>query len=368
MFKLNLFISTWHSIQIDCRILLMGWGVYCQWYYLKHHCSLRWLINAVLFALFIQCDPIILIKRQPVLHIRGDVPLSLCKYCLFLAEILALCDSFCLVSREFYFDRSPRIFENILGLYRKGELHLTESVCPKDFVGELEYWGLSALYLEPCCAYTLQRASWLLPVVDHGVDKDDHVRHLNILSFLKSICPWFKFSFTSSGSFIEWWKVYIFMIFIWKPHNDGPFKVCPIEKEKFKGFSTQREAQFTIGLIELLFQIDHFDGLCFARLRSVIWTLFEDPNSSSAARVCSRAFDTKCDDSFDAGLGCCQFPFPSFLHHHANPLHHSNISGDPTSASKAIFKCFQKVGNSTDIVAFVAAHICQASANIEIKN
>ena len=32
-------------------------------------------------------------------------------------------------------------------------------------------------------------------------------------------------------------------------------------------------------------QIDHFDGLCCARLRSVIWTLFEDPNSSSAARV-----------------------------------------------------------------------------------
>ena len=92
------------------------------------------------------------------------------------AEILSLCDSFCLVSREFYFDRSPRIFENILGLYRKGELHLTESVCPKDFVGELEYWGLSALYLEPCCAYTLQRASWLLPVVDHGVDHDDQVR------------------------------------------------------------------------------------------------------------------------------------------------------------------------------------------------
>ena len=38
----------------------------------------------------------------------------------------------------------------------QGELHLTESVCPKDFVGELQYWGLSALYLEPCCAYTLQ--------------------------------------------------------------------------------------------------------------------------------------------------------------------------------------------------------------------
>ena len=58
-----------------------------------------------------------------------------------------MCDSYSLTSREFYFDRSPRIFENILGLYRKGELHLTESVCPRDFVGELEYWGLSALHL-----------------------------------------------------------------------------------------------------------------------------------------------------------------------------------------------------------------------------
>ena len=115
---------------------------------------------------------------------HSDRILSLYKYlcknmcvdvCFISAEILNLCDSFCLANREFYFDRSPRIFENILGLYRKGELHLTESVCPKDFVGELEYWGLSALYLEPCCAYTLQRASWLLPVVDHGVDKDDEV-------------------------------------------------------------------------------------------------------------------------------------------------------------------------------------------------
>ena len=29
----------------------------------------------------------------------------------------------------------------------QGELHLTESVCPRDFLGELHYWGLSALHL-----------------------------------------------------------------------------------------------------------------------------------------------------------------------------------------------------------------------------
>ena len=151
---------------------------------------------------------------------------SLCT--IIAAEILGLCDSYSLQRREFYFDRSPRIFENILGLYRKGELHLTERVCPRDFLGkrnaiknpfslvifyfsltntvlkrrsifstkmnkaqilnyfrdfdnffsiggELEYWGLSALHLEPCCAYTLQRASWLLPIVNHGIDTEDEV-------------------------------------------------------------------------------------------------------------------------------------------------------------------------------------------------
>ena len=35
----------------------------------------------------------------------------------------------------------------ILPENRKGELHLTESVCPRDFLGELEYWGLSVLHL-----------------------------------------------------------------------------------------------------------------------------------------------------------------------------------------------------------------------------
>ena len=49
----------------------------------------------------------------------------------------------------------------------------------QDFVGELEYWGLSALYLEPCCAYTLQRASWLLPVADHEMNKDNQASSVN---------------------------------------------------------------------------------------------------------------------------------------------------------------------------------------------
>ena len=37
----------------------------------------------------------------------------------------------------------------------QGELHLTESVCPRDFLGELEYWGLSALHLGEASALCL---------------------------------------------------------------------------------------------------------------------------------------------------------------------------------------------------------------------
>jgi hypothetical protein len=36
------------------------------------------------------------------------------------------------------------------------------------------------LLSEPCCAYTLQRASWLLPIVDHGVENEDEVSRLHI--------------------------------------------------------------------------------------------------------------------------------------------------------------------------------------------
>ena len=64
-----------------------------------------------------------------------------------LDEIISICDSYSLTNREFFFDRSPRVFEYILGIYRKGELHLPSSMCPRDFLGELEYWGLSALHL-----------------------------------------------------------------------------------------------------------------------------------------------------------------------------------------------------------------------------
>jgi len=77
--------------------------------------------------------------------------------------IQELCDSYNLANREYFFDRSPRNFDAILGLYRTGKLHLSQGVCVQDFCEELDYWGLCDLHLEPCCQHTYYRARWLLP-------------------------------------------------------------------------------------------------------------------------------------------------------------------------------------------------------------
>ena len=47
---------------------------------------------------------------------------------LIFSGIQELCDSYNLATREYFFDRSPRNFDAILGLYRTGKLHLSQGV------------------------------------------------------------------------------------------------------------------------------------------------------------------------------------------------------------------------------------------------
>ena len=44
------------------------------------------------------------------------------------AGLQQICDSYSLEQREYFFDRSPRNFDAILGLYRNGKLHLPAGV------------------------------------------------------------------------------------------------------------------------------------------------------------------------------------------------------------------------------------------------
>lgn len=43
---------------------------------------------------------------------------------------------------EFFFDRHPGVFAQILNYYRTGKLHYPTNVCGPLFEDELEYWGL----------------------------------------------------------------------------------------------------------------------------------------------------------------------------------------------------------------------------------
>lgn len=68
-----------------------------------------------------------------------------------LTEALANYDP---VLNEYFFDRHPGVFSQILNYYRTGKLHYPTDVCGPLFEHELEFWGLDSNQVEPCCWMT----------------------------------------------------------------------------------------------------------------------------------------------------------------------------------------------------------------------
>lgn len=73
-----------------------------------------------------------------------------------LTEALANYDP---VLNEYFFDRHPVVFAQILNYYRTGKLHYPIDVCGPLFEEELEFWGLDSNQVEPCCwsTYSIHR-------------------------------------------------------------------------------------------------------------------------------------------------------------------------------------------------------------------
>ncbi|XP_050085348.1 potassium voltage-gated channel protein Shaw-like isoform X4 [Anopheles aquasalis] len=63
------------------------------------------------------------------------------------------------VLNEYFFDRHPGVFAQVLNYYRTGKLHYPTDVCGPLFEEELSFWGLDSNQVEPCCwmTYTQHR-------------------------------------------------------------------------------------------------------------------------------------------------------------------------------------------------------------------
>ena len=71
-------------------------------------------------------------------------------------EILSLCESYVIPSpgckEEYYFHRDWSNFNSILDIYRNRNLHSTIHICCMNYHGDLKFWGIDELILDPCCA------------------------------------------------------------------------------------------------------------------------------------------------------------------------------------------------------------------------
>lgn len=61
-------------------------------------------------------------------------------------------------SKEFFFDRSPRLFGAVLNYYRTKHLHCPEDICKSTFEEELAFWEISHVPVAPCCWWKVANA------------------------------------------------------------------------------------------------------------------------------------------------------------------------------------------------------------------
>ena len=101
-------------------------------------------------------------------------------------EILYLCDDYDVNENEYFFDRHPRSFGNIINFYRTGKLHLIEDVCVISFQDDLKYWGIQEFYLALCCQHTYNQKK---EVVLEEIRKEEEVLKERRADTFTTCCP-----------------------------------------------------------------------------------------------------------------------------------------------------------------------------------
>ncbi|KAG5835153.1 hypothetical protein ANANG_G00269120 [Anguilla anguilla] len=69
---------------------------------------------------------------------------------------LDLCDDYIVQNNEFFFDRDPDIFHNIFNFYRTGVLWVKDELCPRNFLEEINYWGVRIKNTHRCCRISFE--------------------------------------------------------------------------------------------------------------------------------------------------------------------------------------------------------------------
>lgn len=69
---------------------------------------------------------------------------------------LDLCDDYIFQNNEFFFDRDPDMFNNIFNFYRTGVLWIKDELCPRNFLEEINYWGVRIKNTHRCCRISFE--------------------------------------------------------------------------------------------------------------------------------------------------------------------------------------------------------------------
>ncbi|KAG7268465.1 hypothetical protein CRUP_016899 [Coryphaenoides rupestris] len=64
---------------------------------------------------------------------------------------LDLCDDYTVTNNEYFFDRDPDVFHSIFNFYRTGVLWIKDELCPRNFLEEINYWGVRMKSTHRCC-------------------------------------------------------------------------------------------------------------------------------------------------------------------------------------------------------------------------
>ncbi|KAG1971064.1 potassium voltage-gated channel subfamily V member 2 [Pimephales promelas] len=69
---------------------------------------------------------------------------------------LDLCDDYTVQNKEFFFDRDPDVFHSIFNFYRTGVLWIKDELCPRNFLEEINYWGVRIKNTHRCCRISFE--------------------------------------------------------------------------------------------------------------------------------------------------------------------------------------------------------------------